>query len=197
MTHKGFFRSWCGDVLVACLTIILSFPGTSFGKRFVLEIKPYVKIVGPYISLSDICTLKPKSEALQQKIALIKLGKAAPPSESKDLSLSYIKLQLRRAGLLEYIDALKGPRIIRVTTAHKDITRLRIEEAIVKDFECDSEHQSAIFNSDDGNGADLCKFAVIWKEKPEIDSIRTRTIRVAESVQNHQILKSAAPALFM
>lgn len=144
--HYGNLRLQNSALVLVCLMFVLSFPDTSVGKGYILEIKPYAKIVGPDILLKDICLLKPESEALQKKVALVYLGKAAPPSESKDISLSYIRLQLRRAGLLEYFDTLKGPRIIRVTTAHKDITRLRIKEAVVEAFENNFENKIVILD---------------------------------------------------
>lgn len=121
---KGFF------IVFMLATGLMLEPERCIGQHHILELKATAKVIGPLITLDDVAALRPPSAALQRKLAGIVLGKAAPPSETKDISQSFVRRQLQRAGLLEVIDAIHGPRIIRVTTAHKDITRLRMKEAV-------------------------------------------------------------------
>ena len=99
-------------------------------KKYVMYLKPETVVVGPYIHLHEICDIKPKSKSFMKKIQKVRVAKAAPPGESKDISISQLRLVLRHARLEKYIRLIKGPKVIRVKTGHKDITRMRLEESI-------------------------------------------------------------------
>jgi len=107
-----------------------AFISTCFGQIYTLEIRRYTKVVGPRIVLGKLCKVVPDSREFSEELDRIFVGRSAPPSESKDITLSFLKLKLRAAGLLKKIRRINGPKIIRVTTAHKDITRLKLKEAV-------------------------------------------------------------------
>ncbi len=95
-----------------------------------LKLKPETTVVGPQISAFEICLIEPYSKNLARKLKTIILGRAAPPGEAKDITRNQLKLQLRRAGLKKLIPSITGPRVVRVKTAQRDITRIRIDEAV-------------------------------------------------------------------
>ncbi len=99
-----------------------------------LILRAHVVVVGPEIHLGDLCKLEPPNKTLARKLARLKVTRAAPPGESKDVALSKIRLVLRHAKLERYIKKIKGPRVVRVKTGHRDITRMRLEEIIGAHF---------------------------------------------------------------
>ncbi|KAA3615494.1 MAG: flagella basal body P-ring formation protein FlgA [Calditrichaeota bacterium] len=100
------------------------------GEKINLTIKSNVIVVGPEIKLTEVCEFTPKDKSLARRLDKIILGRAAPPGESKEVSRSLIKMHLRRTGLYDRLGAISGPRSARVKTAHKDITRVKIEDAV-------------------------------------------------------------------
>lgn len=118
-------------LLLSSIGLLLSVPEVgAFPAKYVLEIKAHGTVVGPYISLAEISRIIPRSDELMARLKKVQLGRAAPPGESKDLSLNHIRLQLRRRGLDGHFKAVTGPKIVRVRTAHKDMTRLRLQESV-------------------------------------------------------------------
>lgn len=116
-------------VLFLCST--LSFAQAQ-GKTVTLKLKPETTVVGPQITAFEICTIEPPSKKLARALKKVVLGRAAPPGEAKDITRNQLRLQLRHAGLAELIPAITGPRVVRVKTAQRDITRIRIDEAIAR-----------------------------------------------------------------
>ncbi len=123
-------------MVVIALLLILPFRESATGqtKKYILHLKPETVVVGPYIYLHEVCEIKPESKSFLKKLKKVRITKAAPPGESKDISLSQLRLVLRHAKLEKFIRQIKGPRVIRVKTGHKDITRMRIEESIGQFF---------------------------------------------------------------
>lgn len=99
-------------------------------KELSINLKARSLVIGPKILLKEICVIRTGDKSIQQKIGAVQLGKAPPPGESKELTLSFIKLQLRQAGLQKYLDNVSGPKVIRVTTAHEEISKAVLEDAV-------------------------------------------------------------------
>ncbi len=102
------------------------------GQKMTLKLKSQVIVVGPNVKLTEICTILPNDAALLRRLDKIILGRAAPPGESKEISRSLIKMNLRRTGMYDRLGAITGPRTVRVKTAQKDITRVKIEDAVAQ-----------------------------------------------------------------
>ena len=101
-------------------------------KELSINLKARALVIGPKILLKEICVIQTDDKSIQQKIGAVQLGKAPPPGESKELTLSYIKLQLRQAGMQKYLDKVSGPKVIRVTTAHEEISKAVLEDAVTE-----------------------------------------------------------------
>ena len=97
-------------------------------REFSINLKSKALVLGPKITLGDIGVLEIPDRIKKEKLASIILGDAAPPGESRELSLSYIKRCLKRAGFEEFNSYIRGSRMIRVTTAP-----VEIDKAILKD----------------------------------------------------------------
>ena len=110
-------------------------PLASQTAKVEIVLKSSTVVAGPNIYLSEIVVLRPKNKALKKKFARLVVTKAAPPGESKDISVNFIRRLLRQKGLYKHITRVTGPKIIRVTTGHRDITRMRLEDAVGAFFE--------------------------------------------------------------
>jgi hypothetical protein len=97
-----------------------------------IQIKNKALVIGPVIRLSEIGIIDTPDRTIREKLGAVTLGMAPPPGESKDLTLSYIKQQIRKSGLHRYLDRVSGPKTIRVTTAHKEITKAILEDAVAR-----------------------------------------------------------------
>ncbi|MFQ5822909.1 MAG: hypothetical protein ACE5JB_02530 [bacterium] len=126
-----------GDIL--CLVIILFvFLETGFSQnktlnsneKFSINLKTKALVLGPKIRLGDIGKVIVPDSLKKLQLASIILGEAPPPGESSELSLSYIKRCVKRAGFGEYISYIKGPRIIRITTAQIEIDKVLLKEEL-------------------------------------------------------------------
>lgn len=123
--HSGIFRK-----SLLLLLMIVSFTATFAGDKISLNLKSQAIVVGPEIRLLDVCTVAPNDKNLLQRLDKIVLGRAAPPGEAKEISRSLIKMHLRRVKLYDQLESITGPRSVRVQTAQKDITRVKIEDAV-------------------------------------------------------------------
>jgi flagella basal body P-ring formation protein FlgA len=120
-------------LVLALWTILFSANAVSAqnpSRELSINLKARSLVIGPRILLKEVCVIQTDDKAIQQKIGEVQLGKAPPPGESKELTLAFIKLQLRQAGLQKYIDKLSGPKSIRVTTAHEEISKAVLEDAV-------------------------------------------------------------------
>ena len=101
-------------------------------RELSINLKARSLVIGPKILLHEICIIQTNDRAIRQQIGAVQLGKVPPPGESKELTLSFIKLQLRQAGLQKYLDKISGPKVIRVTTAHEEISKVVLEDAVTE-----------------------------------------------------------------
>lgn len=127
------------DFLLHCLLILLiifvavntlfsqGLPLNSNGN-FSINLKSKALVLGPKIKLGDIGKVIVPDSLQMLRLSSVELGEAPPPGESSDLSLSHIKRCLKRAGFEEFISYIKGPRIIRVTTAQVEIDKAFLRE---------------------------------------------------------------------
>jgi hypothetical protein len=95
-----------------------------------INIKSKALVLGPKIKLGDIGVLVIPDSLKKEQLASIILGDAAPPGESREISLNYIKRSLKRAGLGEFNSYIRGPKTIRVTTAPVEMDKAIIKEGV-------------------------------------------------------------------
>lgn len=88
---------------------------------FSINLKSQALVLGPQIKLGDIAVIEVPDSLAKQLTKVVICEKAAPPGESRELSLNYIKRCIKRAGFKKYLTFIHGPRIIRVTTAPVEI----------------------------------------------------------------------------
>ncbi len=123
---RGLVLFMIGAMLFASNAVIAQ----STNKELSINLKARALVIGPKILLKEICVIQTDDKSIQQKIGAVQLGKAPPPGESKELTLSFIKLQLRQAGLQKYLNNVSGPKVIRVTTAQEEISKAVLEDAV-------------------------------------------------------------------
>jgi flagella basal body P-ring formation protein FlgA len=128
MKCKGCWWFMVGLVLGAANVVWAQ----SQSKDLSINLKARSLVIGPKILLHEICFIQTDNREIRQKIGAVQLGKAPPPGESKELTLSFIKQQLRQAGLQKYLDKISGPKVIRVTTAHQEISKAVLEDAVTE-----------------------------------------------------------------
>lgn len=131
MTRKVFRGLWLVMVLLVMARANLVW-SQSQTKEFSINLKARALVIGPKILLHEICIINTDNKAIRTKLGAVQLGQAPPPGESKELTLAFIKLQIRRAGLQEYLDKVAGPKVIRVTTAHEEISKAVLEDAVTE-----------------------------------------------------------------
>ncbi|MFQ5769469.1 MAG: hypothetical protein ACE5HX_02960 [bacterium] len=95
-----------------------------------INIKTKALVLGPKIKLGDIGVLVVPDSIKKEQLASVILGDAAPPGESREISLNYIKRCLKRAGLGEFNSYIHGPKTIRVTTAPVEMDKAIIKEGV-------------------------------------------------------------------
>jgi hypothetical protein len=93
-----------------------------------INLKSRAIVVGPVITLGDIGYIVLQDSVKRLLLTSIKIGDAPPPGESSEISLNYIKKCLKMAGFKDDISALRGPKVIRVTTAQIEIDKAFLKE---------------------------------------------------------------------
>lgn len=119
--------------LAALVCIVASFRlawSQSQTKELSINLKARALVIGPRILLHEICVIDSDDRKIREQLGTVQLGQAPPPGESKELTLSFIKLQIRRAGLQQYLGKVSGPKVVRVTTAHEEISKAVLEDAV-------------------------------------------------------------------
>jgi len=99
-----------------------------------IDLRPVALVIGPAIRLEDVGVIHTADNSLKKKLAVTELGPAAPPGESKELTLSEIRARLRRAGVTTFVVHVTGPSAIRVTTAPAEIYKVMIEGLLAWNF---------------------------------------------------------------
>ncbi|MFQ5705905.1 MAG: hypothetical protein ACE5HO_00525 [bacterium] len=97
-----------------------------------INLKSQALVLGPVIRLGDIGILSVPDSVARRRLESVELGKAAPPGESREISIYYIRRSLKRAGLGKFISNIKGPKTIRVTTAPIELDKARLRDGIAK-----------------------------------------------------------------
>ena len=120
------------------LSIVLMFGMAGFARSqsveansqqiYSINLKSRAVVVGPVITLGDIGYIVLEDSIKCSVLKSIKIITAPPPGESSEISLNYIKNCLKLAGFKDFISAIHGPKIIRVTTAQTEIDKAFLKE---------------------------------------------------------------------
>lgn len=135
-------------LLLSSIKFGASGPLTTGDRRdFSIDLKAKAIVIGPNITLGDIGQVTTHDSTLRSQLSSIQVGQAPPPGESSEIRLNHIKRCLKKAGFGEFIDTVKGPRIIRVTTAQIEIDKAFIKEEYAAIL---GNHWTALTVSDEG-----------------------------------------------
>lgn len=93
-----------------------------------INLKAQAVVVGPEIKLGDIGYIVLGDSAVRKRLSQIKIGIAPPPGESSEILLSYVKRCLIKEGFKKFVSVLRGPNVIRVTTAQNEIDKAFLRE---------------------------------------------------------------------
>ena len=93
-----------------------------------INLKPRAVVVGSIITLGDIGYVVLQDSVKKSMLTSIKIIDAPPPGESSEISLNYIKSCLKAAGFIDYVSAIRGPKVIRVTSAQIEIDKAFLKE---------------------------------------------------------------------
>jgi flagella basal body P-ring formation protein FlgA len=124
-------------IIVAFVFVAASLPPThalraQSKESLSINLKSKALVIGPKIRLGEVGVIEGANRKIKAALDSLVLGQAAPPGESRELTLSYIKNKMRAAGLKKYIRFIKGPKIIRVTTAHTQIDKAILRDAVTE-----------------------------------------------------------------
>ncbi len=101
-------------------------------NKLSIKLKARTIVLGPDITLGDVSHILTPNSTIRTKLLTIKIGHAPPPGESSEIKLSHIKRCLKVAGFGECINAIKGPRTVRVVTAEVEIDKAILKEEFAK-----------------------------------------------------------------
>ena len=101
---------------------------SGYTGQFSINLKTKALVIGPIVTLGDIGSIVIADSIKRRQVSELKIADAAPPGESTEISLSYVKKRLQAAGLEDVISFLRGPSIIRVTTAQEEIDKAFVRE---------------------------------------------------------------------
>jgi len=110
-------------VIITTLVIIESKKLTASGREYSINLKSRVIVIGPMITLGDIGQVVERDSATKILLSAVKIIEAPPPGETTEISINFIKRCLITAGLRKYTSSLKGPKVVRVTTAQVEIDK--------------------------------------------------------------------------
>lgn len=115
-----------------------------------INLKAKALVLGPKIRLGDIGVLviadSSENKTLAEKLALVEVGDAPPPGESREISIYYIKRCLKKAGFGDFVSRLNGPRTVRVTTAAVEVDKARLEDSNASIHRCVIDLENLLFN---------------------------------------------------
>ena len=100
------------------------------GVKVAIKVKAKSLVLGPQVTLGDISSVQISDNPKRAAIEGIIIVKAPPPGESTDISLTDIKRKLKVAGYGRFIPMLKGPRTVRIITAHNEIDKAFLKEGL-------------------------------------------------------------------
>ena len=101
---------------------------SSYNGQFSINLKAKALVIGPIITLGDIGSIVISDSSKRIQLSELKIVDAPPPGESTEILLSYVKKRLQAAGLEDVVSFLRGPSIIRVTTAQEEIDKVFVRE---------------------------------------------------------------------
>ena len=107
-------------------------PGQQEVITVAIKVKAKSLVLGPVVTLGDISSVEIPDNPKRTAITAIVITKAPPPGESTDISLADIKRKLRVAGFGKFVRLLKGPRTVRIITAHNEIDRAFLKEGLAR-----------------------------------------------------------------
>jgi hypothetical protein len=100
----------------------------TYHDQLSINLKARALVIGPTIRLRDLGKIVVPDSVKRARVADLKIADAPPPGESSEISLNYIKRRLHAAGFHEFTSSIKGPSIIRVTTAQDEIDKAMIKD---------------------------------------------------------------------
>lgn len=117
-------------VTLSCYSFfsVTAITASDVNKNLSINLKAKSIVLGPEIRLRDVGTIIIPDTKKKAEIAQIIIGKAPPPGESSEISLNYIKRRLKVSGFEDYVSIIKGPRIIRIVTAHVEIDKAFLKQ---------------------------------------------------------------------
>lgn len=93
-------------------------------------------VVGEEISLGEIGKIVLNNDKLCEKLSNLVIAEAAPPGETRELSLSHIKKCIKELGFNLELIQFYGPKVLRITTIPNKIIDLLIEDKMASQNNC-------------------------------------------------------------
>jgi len=87
-------------------------------------------VVGTQISLGEIAKIATSNEKIGHALRKLQITEAAPPGETRELTLSFIRKCIKERGFNLRQIQFTGPKILRITTMPTKIIDLLIEDKI-------------------------------------------------------------------
>jgi len=119
-------------IAIACFLLIDSVfgqktKGQSKLELLVVNLKKSTQVLGPQVVLADVAEITGPKKLKVDLGRIIVCPQVPPPGESMEISLRHIKLCLVKAGFKDFVK-LKGPKMIRVSTAQVEINKAFLRE---------------------------------------------------------------------
>jgi len=115
--------AWRGFVVVLAV-LFMGFVATA---EEVIELREAAFVKGPKLYLGDVADIEGEDA---DALAMIEIGNAPRPGDTRDLHASLVTARLRNAGIELADFSIKGPAKVRTTTLHREITREEIAESL-------------------------------------------------------------------
>jgi hypothetical protein len=124
---QNYFRIY----LIGILAVRFGICPVVYGNpQFTISFHSESVVVGSEISLGEIGKIVLNNEKLCKRLSSLVIAEAAPPGETREISLSYIKKRLKELGFDIQQIHFKGPKVLRITTMPNKLIDLLIEDKI-------------------------------------------------------------------
>ena len=117
--------------IMLVLSLIFGFgilPAFSETPQLTISFHSESVVVGPEISLGEIGKIVINNEMLCKTLRDLIIAEAAPPGETREISLSYIKKCIKELGFNLQEIQFNGPKVLRITTMPNKLIDLLIED---------------------------------------------------------------------
>lgn len=122
-------------IRIGLISLFIFGPGISRGAanppQFRIFFQTESIVIGTQISLGEIAKIVASDEKIGLTLRGLKISEAAPPGETREVTLSYVKKCIKESGYNLQQFQFSGPRILRITTMPTKIIDLLIEDKIV------------------------------------------------------------------